>query len=162
MGIACPRCGTETTDPVTHGFAYNLCRKFGYHLRRCANCHRRRLLKHRTNHHHSNEPEMEELSQDYSRQLERASPRPLATNEISDGNPASDMNNKSGLPSAVPSLPPEGNVESPKRVGNYYMCPTCGSTDCHRSRRRWWERLIKRPPMARCHRCNHRFPYVAV
>jgi hypothetical protein len=38
-------------------------------------------------------------------------------------------------------------------------CPRCGSKDYRRSRRRWWERLIGRGPMARCRACRQRFPY---
>jgi hypothetical protein len=39
------------------------------------------------------------------------------------------------------------------------ICPACGSTKVHRSRRKWYERpmsLIKVRPY-RCHACQHRF-----
>jgi hypothetical protein len=38
-------------------------------------------------------------------------------------------------------------------------CPKCTSTSYRASRRRWYERLMKRPKMARCSNCHHRFPY---
>ena len=38
-------------------------------------------------------------------------------------------------------------------------CPNCGEEDYRRSRRQWYERLIGRPPMARCRSCHHRFLY---
>ena len=36
-------------------------------------------------------------------------------------------------------------------------CPYCGSRHHRRSRRRFMERLLHRPPMARCVACSHRF-----
>ena len=51
--------------------------------------------------------------------------------------------------SKLPAPPPGENI-----VG----CPYCGSTDFHRSRRRWYDRLMKRPTMARCRICRRRFP----
>jgi hypothetical protein len=38
-------------------------------------------------------------------------------------------------------------------------CPVCGSTAYRRSRRTTLERLLLRPPMARCRNCRKRFPY---
>ncbi len=52
-------------------------------------------------------------------------------------------------PPPVPSEPP-GTRRS--------ECPRCGSTDHYRSRRRWYERLFRRSAMARCRRCQKRFP----
>jgi len=37
-------------------------------------------------------------------------------------------------------------------------CPRCGKQDYQRSRRRWWERVIRRGPMVRCRACRARFP----
>jgi uncharacterized protein with PIN domain len=39
------------------------------------------------------------------------------------------------------------------------LCPDCGSSKYHRSRRTILERVLKRPAMARCERCGARFPY---
>ena len=51
----------------------------------------------------------------------------------------------------------EAEVE--EEPDEYQMCPRCGGTNFRRSRRRWWERLLKYPRMARCMKCDHRFPY---
>ena len=37
-------------------------------------------------------------------------------------------------------------------------CPKCRDTYYRATRRRWYERLMKRPKMARCFNCHHRFP----
>jgi hypothetical protein len=39
-------------------------------------------------------------------------------------------------------------------------CPACGSTKYHRTERTTMERVLQRPPMARCEKCGKRFPYV--
>jgi uncharacterized protein with PIN domain len=39
------------------------------------------------------------------------------------------------------------------------LCPNCGSSKYHRSRRTTLERVLLRPAMARCERCGARFPY---
>ncbi|HLY63275.1 MAG TPA: hypothetical protein VKV95_21225 [Terriglobia bacterium] len=41
---------------------------------------------------------------------------------------------------------------------NSPACPYCGSGDFRRSRRRWFDHLLKRPKMARCRQCHRRFP----
>ena len=38
-------------------------------------------------------------------------------------------------------------------------CPTCGSTQYHRTQRTTLEHLLLRPRMARCEKCGLRFPY---
>jgi PilZ domain len=38
-------------------------------------------------------------------------------------------------------------------------CPQCGDTYYRATPRWWYERLMKRPKMARCFNCHHRFPY---
>jgi DNA-directed RNA polymerase subunit M/transcription elongation factor TFIIS len=38
-------------------------------------------------------------------------------------------------------------------------CPACGSTKHHRTERSTLERMLGRPPMARCEKCGKRFPY---
>ncbi len=43
--------------------------------------------------------------------------------------------------------------------GDLRSCPACGSTKSHRTRRTTMERLLQRPPMARCEGCGMRFPY---
>jgi hypothetical protein len=38
-------------------------------------------------------------------------------------------------------------------------CPACGSNKHHRTERNTLERVLGRPPMARCEKCGKRFPY---
>ena len=58
-----------------------------------------------------------------------------------------------------PSRSSIGVAESTDEVDDYRLCPKCGSTLYRRSRRRWYERLMRRRRMARCLKCDHRFPY---
>jgi len=58
-------------------------------------------------------------------------------------------------------------LEDPKQVrdadsSDFEMpsCPSCGSTKHHRTQRTTLERVLERPPMARCERCGKRFPYL--
>lgn len=44
MATPCRQCGATKTEPVRHGVFYSLAKSLGYHLRRCARCHRLRLL----------------------------------------------------------------------------------------------------------------------
>lgn len=41
--------------------------------------------------------------------------------------------------------------------GNSPACPYCGSDDFRRSRRRWFDYLLRRPKMERCRQCRRRF-----
>ena len=57
---------------------------------------------------------------------------------------------------------PEVNKQVPTVAfpeGELRTCPACGSTKSHRTRRTTMERLLQRPPMARCEDCGLRFPY---
>jgi len=40
-----------------------------------------------------------------------------------------------------------------------HRCPTCGSTEYHRTKRTTLEHLLLRPRLARCEKCGLRFPY---
>ncbi len=107
MATPCPKCGAEKTEDPYHGLLYSLAKAFGYRLRICSRCHRRRFLPvHR--------PRIDDLEE----------PEPLPSAE---------------------AKPPGA-------------CPKCGKVDFRRSRRRSWERLIGRGPMARCRACKTRFP----
>jgi hypothetical protein len=67
------------------------------------------------------------------------------------------------LPPPVAEPPPESPTpESPQEAATaetQVVCPYCGSPKYRRSKRRWYERLVGRPPMARCRVCYRRFPY---
>lgn len=44
MATPCRKCGATKTEPSRHGPMHRLARRFGYRLRRCARCHRMRLV----------------------------------------------------------------------------------------------------------------------
>src|SRR5438552_6757893 len=53
---------------------------------------------------------------------------------------------------------PVSKLPTPPGAKNTVGCPYCGGTDIRRSRRRWYDRLMKRPKMVRCRKCLRRFP----
>ena len=53
---------------------------------------------------------------------------------------------------AVPKAP------VPAKLKQDVGCPFCGAGDFRKSRRRWYDRLMRRPKMARCRSCRRRFP----
>lgn len=60
----------------------------------------------------------------------------------------------------IKSMGISGNLADAHKETNFAdCCPKCTSTSYRASRRRWYERLMKRPRMARCSNCLHRFPY---
>lgn len=120
MATPCRKCGATKTEAVGHGLLYNLARKFGYRLRKCSRCQRRRLLP-------------PHASKD--------SP-PRSNSQLRDSE-------------ALEFAAEDANEKEPERSD---VCPRCGQKDYRRSRRRWWERLTRRPPMVRCRACRRRFP----
>ncbi len=54
-----------------------------------------------------------------------------------------------------------GSADGSRSEGcfNSGVCPRCGSKNFRRSRRRWYEQVLRRSPMARCRACRARFPY---
>ncbi len=159
MASACPRCGATKTESVRHGFVYDTLGMFGFRLRRCSACNRWRVFKRRgLNERRPDEMTVEELRERFNQEVAKTIKKPAMTSE----NPAKNtaMEEK---PAAPVSLPPARSArrkaESGDESDDYHMCPRCGSSNYHRSRRRWYERLVGRRRMARCMKCNHRFPY---
>jgi len=159
MASPCPRCGTTKTESVRHGFIHNTLWNMGYHLRRCSYCNRRRIFKRGDPaRHHPDDMTAEELRERFNRKvaeaLEKTSETPESTGET--------MTPDSAQESLKPGEARESSVgvaEAPDEGDDYRLCPKCGSTVYRRSRRRWYEHLMKRPRMARCMRCGNRFPY---
>lgn len=52
-----------------------------------------------------------------------------------------------------------GEESEKVRHNKTYTCPVCGSRDCRRSRRTFWENIRRRPKMMRCRSCRRRFPH---
>ena len=160
MASPCPRCGATKTKSVRHGLIYNTLWKMGYHLRRCSLCERRRLFKrvHRYGP-HPDDMTHEQLQEQYHRKVAEASRRAPAEPET----PAPEMTPEFAQASigrgTLETATSISVAEADDAVDDYHFCPECGSTSYRRSRRRFFERLLKRPRMARCLRCDHRFPY---
>ena len=180
METPCPRCGTLKTESVRHGFIYNTLWKMGYHLRRCSFCNRWRLLaRGDRNRPHPNDLTAEELTTHFNRKIAAAirrdggasgpfvkpmtldsvpkppvqdvRPAPIAS--VAVAAPAIATATAVRVAEPVASVPPSGATE------DYSSCPFCGNMRYRRSRRRWFERMLKRPRMARCLKCTKRFPY---
>lgn len=160
MASPCPRCGATKTKSVRHGLIYNTVWKMGYHLRRCSFCGRRRLFKraHRSGP-HPDDMTYEHLQEHYDRKIAESSrwapaePKTLAPEMAFEFAQASTGRGTLETATSISVAEPGDAVDDD------HYCPECGSTSYRRSRRRFYERLLRRPRMARCMRCNHRFPY---
>jgi len=160
MASPCPRCGTTKTESVRHGFIHDTLWNMGYHLRRCSFCNRRRLFKRADpSRPHPDDMTVEELQERFNRKIAESLRKTSELSETTGGNMASHSSEEPPGPGAQPSTPPLGVAEETDELEDYHLCPKCGSTIYRRSRRRWYERLAKRPRMARCLKCDHRFPY---
>jgi hypothetical protein len=132
----------------------------GYHLRRCSFCNRKRILKRLDlNRPHPDDMTAEELTEQFNRKIAEARGHAFAVTKGHEGNMASKSSEETREPGAHPHQSSIGVAESPEEVEDYRLCPKCGSAIYRRSRRRWYERMLKRPKMARCMKCDHRFHY---
>jgi hypothetical protein len=179
METACPRCGTLKTESVRHGFAYKLMWGLGYHLRRCSFCNRWRLNpRGDRNRPHPNDLSAEELTEHFNRRIAASLRRDGA---VPSAALASSMASSGGVGSVTLERPPVAEkkistvppkpvpVETRRETSDdeedadpaeiYGACPECGKTKYRRSRRRWYERWLNRPKMARCLNCDCRYPY---
>ena len=158
MPNPCPRCGETKTEGVPHGMIYNFLWRRGYSLRRCSFCKRRRLLK-RPNQPHPESMTLEELQERFDREIAKSLGRIPQEVEISESKPARDSQAGSKGPETK-SVSTTGDLTKafPKTdISN--CCPKCTSPHYRATHRRWYERLMKRPKIARCTDCRHRFPY---
>ena len=160
MASPCPRCGNTKTESVQHGFIHDTLWNMGYHLRSCSFCNRWRLFKRvdRTRP-HPDDMTMEELQESFNRKIAETTGKPSAASETPGGNRASDSSEESRGLGAEASALSIGVAEATDVVEDDRLCPKCGGTIYRRSHRRWYERLVRRPKMARCLKCDHRFPY---
>lgn len=174
METPCPRCGHHKTESVRHGFLYGTLWNMGYHLRACSFCNRWRLFKRMDlSQPHPDDMTVEELQENFNRKIAEslqkepspaevvdvaASPIPTPVEEVSRVEEVSGMEAEPVQASiGVAERAEEAEVE--EETDDYQLCPRCGGTNFRRSRRRWWERLLNYPRMARCMKCDNRFPY---
>jgi hypothetical protein len=102
----------------------------------------------------------EELQEQFNQKIAESLEKERVASETSEGTMASHSPEESSRPVPEPSRPSIGVAVAPEEDEEYGFCPKCMSTAYRRTRRRWYEKwLLKRPRMARCLKCNHRFPY---
>jgi hypothetical protein len=161
METPCPRCGTTKTESVRHGFIHGTLWNWGYHLRRCSFCNRWRIFKRADrNQLHPDDMTVEDLQEQFDRKIAESLARKRAASEMAEGNMASNSPEESSKIGTQPTSSSIGVAEAPVEDGEFGFCPKCMSTLYRRTRRRWYEKwLLKRPRMARCLKCGHRFPY---
>ena len=134
----CPKCGATKTDPVPHDFKYKLARIFGYRLQQCSRCRAARSIR-----------------------IPRG--ESLGASLLADETGSSGWLVEEGESPGTAEAPPESGREQLTGADSWDFnlphCPDCGSTSYHRTRRTAPERMLRRPPMARCESCGMRFPY---
>ena len=134
----CPKCGGTKTDPVPHGVKYELAWAFGYRLQQCSRCRAARYI-----------PRHRGKSRGSSTLGKEPASAPGSGEE----------RGTSGTAEARPA-PKEAQVNTANSSDrDMRRCPACGSTKNHRTHRTTMERLLHRPPIARCEKCGKRFPY---
>ena len=160
MASPCPRCGNTKTESIRHGFIHDTLWNWGYHLRRCSFCNRWRLFRRADpTQRHPDDMTREELQEHFDRKIAEALGKPYEPYDPPEGDMASDSSEPSRELPAREGNSSIGLAEQTDEVDDYWLCPKCGSTIFRRSHRRWYERLLRRPKMARCMKCDHRFPY---
>ena len=131
----------------------------GYHLRRCSYCNHWRVFKRLD----PSRPEPDKMTRE---ELEENFKHAIAASLQKTDEPATEK--VVVLPSVIAESTAGHEVQAggqPTAITGSTeekddrICPRCRSTVYRRSRRRWYERLIKRQKMARCSKCHHRFPY---
>jgi hypothetical protein len=160
MASACPRCGATKSESVRHGLVYATLGMIGYRLRRCSSCQRWRVLSRRgTDDRNPYEMTAEELRERFNQEVAKTLKKPSTTAESAANNMTVEGPEKPAMPVPAPARSSRRKPESGGETDGYHICPICGSSNYHHSRRRWYERLVGRRRMARCMKCNHRFPY---
>ena len=160
MSSPCPHCGETKTESVPRGMIYNFLWRMGHSLHRCSFCKRRRLLKRlNPNRPYPEDMMLEELQERFNREFAKSLGRIPQATEMSESKMARDSPAGSNGPE-IKSVGTYGDLaEAFAETDFSNCCPKCRSTHYRTSRRRWYERLMKRPKMARCSNCHHRFPY---
>jgi hypothetical protein len=159
MESPCPRCGTIKTESVHHGFLYASLWKMGYHLRRCSFCYRKRMFKRQNpTRPHPDDLTMEDLQRSFDRKIAQSMGKQSEVSKRNGGNDASDSSDEFHSREVREGSSSVGVAEVGPETEGHGVCIKCGNNYYRRSRRRWYEKLLKRPRMARCLKCDHRFP----
>jgi hypothetical protein len=161
MASSCPRCGDRRADPLRGSMWYNVFKAFGYRLAECGRCRRKRLFARDK----QGERRRERQSQSSSEvQGVTGTAGNIETGKpfAADGESAQQTQPPMGaeaasMPSSIKDVV-EGAAKAEDQKHSLYSCPTCGSRDCRRSRRTFWEHLLGRGKMLRCRNCRRRFP----
>jgi len=160
MATPCPRCGTTKTESVRHGFLYNTLWDVGYHLRRCSFCNRPRIFKrHDRTRPHPDNLTTEELTAHFNRKIAESKGQTYGAATAGGGMASGHASTVAEGPGNQPNRSGIALAEANEEIADYRLCPKCGSTAYHRSHRRWYEKLMNGPRMARCMKCDHRFPH---
>jgi hypothetical protein len=101
----------------------------------------------------------EELREQFHRKIAASQGRRYEPSETMGKNMVSNSLEESHENDVQAGTSAVGVAEAEDEVEEYGCCPRCGSGLYHRSHRRWYERLVGRPRMARCEKCHNRFPY---
>ena len=160
MESPCPRCGTFKTESVHHGFIYAALWKMGYHLRRCSFCNRKRMFKRPDpTRPHPDNLTMEDLQRSFDRKIAQSLGKPVEVSTRHRANLASNSTERVHRHRSHADTSSNRVAVATDEVTKDPVCPNCASVHYRRSRRRWYEKLLKRPRMARCRKCDHRFPF---
>jgi hypothetical protein len=138
MITPCPRCGETKTDSLWHGAIYKLVWAFGYRLHRCSRCRKLRFIPR----HRGKSPRSSQLG-----------------SEAANAPGFAEERGALGTAEARPELKKDQVTAADSTDRDLHRCPGCGSAEYHRTRRTTIERMLRRPPMARCESCGWRFAY---
>ncbi|MGH9358864.1 MAG: hypothetical protein ACRD1O_06790 [Terriglobia bacterium] len=139
MPAPCRKCGATKTEPVRRNLIYHLLRGFGYRLRKCARCRRRRLV-----------PESAFTRRGGGTRLPSYATTGLGSGRDKPVNQRVDL--AAGQPATsglAAGFDPDG----------FDGCPRCGGLDFSPTPRHWLERGLGWAPMVRCRDCKRRFTY---
>jgi hypothetical protein len=161
MATPCPRCGATKTESARHGIVYRTLWRMGYHLRRCSFCNRPRLFKRADpGRPHPDDMTHEQLRDYYDKKVAEAGGTTRWTAQSSSPREAPVDSSIKAVPVVAKASTSVGVAQAAEEVEEEYpCCPKCGSESFRRSRRKFYERWLHRPRMARCRTCGHRFPY---
>jgi|SRR5271157_604825 len=145
MAKPCPQCRSTRTRSVD-GWQDRLLKTLGWRVRRCSDCGTLRRVP-------SAVVEAERAARAARHRERRRRERPTPAAASPSFSAEAYVPAAPGVASAVAN-DPEGGDEWEVTLS----CPYCGSTKTFRSKRSFWEHLLRRGRMMRCRGCGRRFP----